>query len=102
MVRKSIASQRLLFNLVTTSDDIADFDREAFIAQLKSLLGDRIQGVLHTINDDKGERVEARAGASTCIYGDPFVTETLHGLDFDVEMASFFKPIPRVPSASTK
>jgi 23S rRNA (uracil-5-)-methyltransferase RumA len=49
---------------------------------------------LHTINDDKGERVEARAGASTCIYGDPFVTETLHGLNFDVEMASFFQTNP--------
>jgi 23S rRNA (uracil1939-C5)-methyltransferase len=94
VVRKSIASQRLLINLVTTSDDIADFDRNAFITQLKALLGDRIQGVLHTINDDKGERVEARAGASTCIYGDPFVTETLHGLDFDVEMASFFQTNP--------
>ena len=93
VVRKSIASQRLLVNLVTTSDDIADFDSEAFVGQLE-LLGDRIQGVLHTINDDKGERVEARAGASSCIFGDPHATETLHGLDFDVEMAASFKPIP--------
>ena len=94
VVRKSIASQRLLVNLVTTSDDIADFDSEAFVGQLRELLGDRIQGVLHTINDDKGERVEARAGASSCIFGDPYVTETLHGLDFDVEMASFFQTNP--------
>ena len=98
VVRKSIATQRLLINLVTTSDGITDFDQNAFTAKLQATLGNRVQGVLHTINDDKGERVEARAGASTCIYGDPFVTETLHGLDFDVEMASFFKPIPPAPS----
>lgn len=94
VVRKSIATKRLLINLVTTSDGIADFDRDAFIAKLRALLGDRVQGVLHTVNDDKGERVEARSGASACIFGDPFVTETLHGLDFDVEMASFFQTNP--------
>ena len=64
VMRKSIATQRLLINLVTTSDSITDFDRVAFIGRLQELLGERIQGVLHTINDDKGERVEARAGAS--------------------------------------
>ena len=94
VVRKSIATQRLLINLVTTSDSITDFDRNAFVGQLQELLGDRIQGVLHTINDDKGERVEARGGASTCIFGKVYLTETLHGLDFDVEMASFFQTNP--------
>ncbi|HBP44565.1 MAG TPA: 23S rRNA (uracil(1939)-C(5))-methyltransferase RlmD [Flavobacteriales bacterium] len=94
VVRKSIATQRLLINLVTTSEGVDDFDCERFITKLKALLKDRLQGVLHTINDDKGERVEARAGSSTCIYGDPFVTETLHGLNFDVEMASFFQTNP--------
>lgn len=94
VVRKSRATQRLLVNLVTTSDVLADFPREAFVDELKSLLGERLQGVLHTINDDTGERVEARAGMSTCIYGDPFVTETLLGLQFDVEMASFFQTNP--------
>jgi 23S rRNA (uracil-5-)-methyltransferase RumA len=84
----------MLVNLVTTSDAVDDFPREAFIAELRNHLGDRLQGVLHTINDDKGERVEARAGMSTCIYGDPFVTETLLGLQFDVEMASFFQTNP--------
>ena len=94
VIRKSIASQRILVNLVTTSDDLDQFSRDQFVGQLRTLFGDRLQGVLHTINDDKGERVEARAGASTCIYGDPFVTETLHGLNFDVEMASFFQTNP--------
>ena len=94
VVRKSIASQRLLFNLVTSSDGLPSFPTAAFIQAMTDRFGDRLQGILHTINDDKGERVEARAGNSSCIFGEPFVTEKLHGLDFDVEMASFFQTNP--------
>lgn len=94
VVRKSMASQRLLFNLVTSSEGLASFPTAAFVDAMTERFGDRLQGILHTINDDKGERVEARAGDSTCIFGEPFVTERLHGLDFDVEMASFFQTNP--------
>jgi len=94
VVRKSIANQGILVNLVTTSDALDQFSSEAFVQWLRDRFGQRLQGVLHTINDDKGERVEARAGDSHCIYGVPYVTESLHGLEFDVEMASFFQTNP--------
>jgi len=94
VIRKSIANQKILVNLVTTSDNVEDFPAEDFVGWLKDTFGDRLQGVLHTLNNDTGERVEARAGTSTCIYGEPFVTELLHGLSFDVEMGSFFQTNP--------
>lgn len=94
VVRKSIANHRLLFNLVTSSERLGEFPKAEFVDWLKQRFGHRVQGVMLTVNDDTGERVEARAGDSTCIFGDPFITETLHGLDFDVEMASFFQTNP--------
>lgn len=93
-VRKSRANGGLLFNLVTSSDGINQFRRADFVTQLKSQFGDRVAGILHTINDDRGERVEARAGTSKLIFGEAFITENLLGLDFQVEMASFFQTNP--------
>ena len=56
--------------------------------------GDRVKGILHTLNDDKGERVEAREGLSRVIWGDSTVTEVLHGLSFGISMGSFFQTNP--------
>lgn len=94
VVRRSEANQKLLFNLVTSSDGLDHFDQTEFVKILKTEFGDRLQGVLHTLNDDKGDRVEARSGSSKLIHGKPFITETLHGLDFDIEMSSFFQTNP--------
>lgn len=94
VARRSEANERLLFNLVTSSDGLESFDRKAFLALLKSEFGERLQGVLHTVNDDKGDRVEARSGDSELIHGQAHITETLHGLDFDIEMSSFFQTNP--------
>ena len=68
---------------------------EEFVKFIKGLWGDRVAGILHTINDDIGERVEARAGASTLIYGRERITETLHGLKFDISLSSFFQTNPQ-------
>ena len=62
---------------------------------IRGLWGERVAGILHTINDDIGERVEARAGASTLIYGRERITETLHGLKFDISLSSFFQTNPQ-------
>ena len=86
---KSIASQRLLVNLVTTYD--ADFDSEAFVGQLRELLGDRIQGVcIPSMTTRRTGRGPSRR--EPCIFGDPYVTETLHGLDL-MSNGELFKPI---------
>ncbi len=93
VVRKSHADQGLLVNLVTTSD--APLDADGFVGLIRGLWGDRVQGILHTINDDKGERVEAREGESHVLWGDSVVTEVLHGLSFGISMASFFQTNPQ-------
>ena len=92
VVRKSYADGGLLVNLVTTSD--APLDTEGFVALVRGLWGDRVQGILHTLNDDVGERVEAREGQSKLIWGKSVVTEVLHGLSFGISMASFFQTNP--------
>ena len=92
-MRKSYADEGLLVNLVTTSD--ASLDERGFVTLIRELWGDRVQGILHTINDDKGERVEAREGQSKLIWGNSVVTEVLHGLSFGISMASFFQTNPK-------
>lgn len=92
VVRKSYANDGLLVNLVTTSD--APLDAEGFVECIRGLWGDRVKGILHTLNDDKGERVEAREGSSRVIWGDSTVTEVLHGLSFGISMGSFFQTNP--------
>ena len=93
VVRKSIDSGGLLINLVTTSD--SPLDRQGFIQLLLDLWGDRVEGILHTINDDVGERVEAREGQSEVIYGNEVIHEKLHGLTFGISMSSFFQTNPQ-------
>ena len=93
VVRKSYANDGLLVNLVTTSD--APLDTDGFVQCIRELWGERVKGILHTINDDKGERVEAREGQSKVIWGESTVTEVLHGLSFGISMASFFQTNPR-------
>lgn len=92
VVRKSYANDGLLVNLVTTSD--APLDAEGFVECIRGLWGHRVKGILHTLNDDKGERVEAREGSSRVIWGDSTVTEVLHGLSFGISMGSFFQTNP--------
>jgi len=93
VVRKSYANDGLLVNLVTTSD--AALDVNGFIECIRKLWGDRVQGIIHTINDDKGERVEAREGESSVIWGASTITEMLHGLSFGISMGSFFQTNPK-------
>jgi len=62
---------------------------------MKELWGDRIEGILHTINDDQGERVEARAGQSKVIFGKEKISEQINGLNFTISMSSFFQTNPK-------
>ena len=57
-------------------------------------MGERLAGFIHTLNDDTGERVEAREGSSRLILGDDHVVERLHGLSFEIQMKSFFQTNP--------
>ena len=94
VVRKSYAKNHLLINLVTSSDGLENFDRDAFLALLKDILGDRIAGFIHTINDDIGDRIQPTAGNTELVYGESKIVETILGLDFEISMQSFFQTNP--------
>jgi 23S rRNA (uracil-5-)-methyltransferase RumA len=95
VVRKSLTEDRILIQLVTTSHGLEQFDLEGFADLCQSILGDRMAGFIHAINDDTGERVEARAGSTRLVRGDEQVTERVLGLDFKISMKSFFQTNPR-------
>lgn len=95
VVRRSLAENALLIQLVTTSAGLDTFDLQAFIALVRELWGARVAGILHTINDDTGERVEARDGEHRLIWGSDRITERLGELKFKIQMGSFFQTNPR-------
>lgn len=93
-VRKSYAADELLFNLVTHSEGLDKFDMEGFIALLQKILGARFAGLIHTINDQTGDRVPHQAGAAKLIYGKEKIAEEILGLSFEISMQSFFQTNP--------
>ena len=95
VVRKSYVHDELLFNLVTTSDDLENFDRTAFVDLLKEILGNRLAGVIHTINNDIGDAAKQPADQSTLLFGKEKIVETVLGLDFEISMQSFFQTNPK-------
>ena len=95
VVRKSLHENRILIQLVTTSKDLDRFDLEGFVDLCAEQLSGRLAGFIHAINDDTGERVEARAGQTQLVRGEESVTERVLGLDFSISMKSFFQTNPR-------
>ena len=93
-VRKSYFNQQLLIALVTSSNGVDDFDFDAFVALLKDLLGDRLAGVLHTINDEVSDRSLVAEGATSLLYGEEKLVEQILDLQFEISMQSFFQPNP--------
>jgi len=95
VVRKSFKTDELLCNLVTTSDDLDKFDLKKFAAFLKDILGDRLAGLLHTINDETGDRTIATSGSLELVCGKDKIVEELLGLNFEISMKSFFQTNPK-------
>lgn len=95
VVRKSYHTGELLMNFVTSSHGLDQFDMDGFIAHCRSLLGDRLAGIMHTINDETGDRVDPSAGKIHNVFGVSQIVERLNGLDFEISMSSFFQTNPR-------
>jgi len=95
VVRKSYKTNQLLFNLVTTSPDLPEFDLNKFANYLVELFGDRVAGLLHTINDEIGDRTIATTGSISLVYGDDKIVEELLDLNFEISMKSFFQTNPK-------
>lgn len=95
VVRKSFKTDELLCNLVTTSPELENFDLQKFATFLKDIFGDRLAGLLHTINDETGDRTIATAGSLDLVYGKDKIVEELLGLNFEISMKSFFQTNPK-------
>jgi len=95
VVRKSQKTDEVLFNLVTTSYDLPKFDLQKFAQFLKDIFGERLAGLLHTINDEVGDRTIATSGSLELVYGKDKIVEELLGLDFEISMKSFFQTNPK-------
>ncbi len=94
-VRKSFYSDKLLINLVTTSHYLEKFDLKAYIELMKKLLGERLGGLIHTINDHTGDRVEPYGGNTNILFGDYKLVEEINGLKFEISIQSFFQTNPK-------
>jgi 23S rRNA (uracil-5-)-methyltransferase RumA len=95
VVRKSYKTDELLFNLVTTSPELEKFDLQKFASFLKEIFGERLAGLLHTINDETGDRTIATTGGIELIAGKDKIVEELLGLNFEISMKSFFQTNPK-------
>ncbi len=95
VVRKSYHSNQLLINLVTTDSGLDKFDIDGFIELIKTLFGDRVAGLIHTINNQTGDRVEPNSGDTGVLYGQSKVIEMINGLEFEISMSSFFQTNPK-------
>tara|TARA_Y100000034_G_scaffold137038_1_gene219211 strand:- start:148091 stop:149593 length:1503 start_codon:yes stop_codon:yes gene_type:complete len=95
VVRKSFINNELLFNIVTTSIHAKEFDFTAFGEFLKDLFGERFAGLLHTINDETGDRTIATTGSVQLVLGKEKIVEELLGLQFEISMQSFFQTNPK-------
>ncbi|MEX1190452.1 MAG: 23S rRNA (uracil(1939)-C(5))-methyltransferase RlmD [Brumimicrobium sp.] len=95
VVRKSFDADRLLINLVTSSQGIKDFNVNAVGDFLKANFGDRIAGFQHTINDNVADRAKIENGNCTLVFGKDHVIEKLSGLAFEISMESFFQTNPK-------
>ena len=94
VVRKSYSENKLLFNLVTSSKDLNKFSSINFGNFLSNLLGSRMAGLLHTVNDDVADREKLDKGSSKLILGKETIIERINGLDFEISMQSFFQTNP--------
>lgn len=94
-IRKSISEDTLLVNLTTHNEGLEKFDREAFIALIRKLWGERVTGILHTINDSSGDRMIDERSDVQLIYGSPTLRDEILGLSFEMSIQSFFQPNPR-------
>lgn len=95
VVRKSYKTNQLLIKLVTSDTNIEKFDFTAFTNFMTNLFGNRLAGLLHTINNDIGDNAQSRLGDETLLYGKQVIEEDLLGLNFEISMQSFFQTNPK-------
>ena len=96
--RKSFKDQRFLCNLTTTSPNGDEFDAQAFVDLIRSLFGQRVAGIWHTLNDETGDRNMSQNTDQRLLFGQVIIQDILLDLEFDVSLQSFFQPNPSAAS----
>lgn len=93
-VRKSFAHNKLLVNFTSSSSELSFFDSKAFTKLVQDILGERLGGLIHTINDDVSDRPDANAGEQRLLAGEHYIMENICGLQFKISPQSFFQTNP--------
>ncbi len=93
-VRKSFSSDKLLVNFVSSSSELDSFDLNHFKNLWVEVFGKRLGGLIHTINDDVGDRPKATEGERKVLVGEDYLEEEIHGLKFKISVESFFQTNP--------
>ena len=75
VVRKSFYQDKLLINLVTSSEGVENFNATEFSKFLIEKLGDRLAGLQHTINDNVADRAKIENGDCTLLHGSRKIIE---------------------------
>lgn len=93
-VKKSFAEDKFLITLITSSQGIENFDVQPVFETLKDILGNRLAGFFHAINDSIGDHGKIERSNNRHIFGTDHITERICGLQFKIGMESFFQPNP--------
>ena len=90
VIRRSATNGDLLVNLVTTTQNLAALDLDAYVKGLLELpLEGKIAGILHTENDSMADAVIS--DRTNLLYGTEYIYETVLGLQFKISPFSFFQ-----------
>ena len=93
-IRKSYRYDKLLIELVTSSQGIKKFNSSLFVKKILDLHGERIAGIIHTINDNISDRINYQNVTSKNIFGCNKINEKILDLNFEIHMSSFFQTNP--------
>ena len=93
-IRKSYQYDKLLIELVTSSDGVDKFNPSLFVNKIIEIHGNRIAGIIHTINDNISDRINYKDVISKTIFGSNKITEKILNLNFEIYMSSFFQTNP--------
>ena len=93
VVKKSFQEDKFLLNLITNHCK-TNSEREAFNIEIikfwQNALGSKLKGIYWTQSTDKGNPND-KYQYRDLIFGEPTLTETICGLDFEISIDSFFQ-----------
>ena len=93
-IRKSYQANKLLIELVTSSEQVEKFNVKSFVTKILAIHENRIEGIIHTINDNISDRIDYKKAKSKVVFGQNIINEKILNLNFEIYMSSFFQTNP--------